>query len=345
MGTIVRVYAVGMALALSACGGDKRAAPPAPATSPDAARAKVDEYPDKDEYVPAEFKQGADRWRDTGIYVDGKFFGLLSWAELPLTLKPVWLKVKASAPKRYGTSDTGWRWAKERRYRFRDLVVSLGLEPTKVKEIHVYGPRFSESIVVTGKELASPAADEFYFRFGGTNRGKALPSAPEGLGRGGTPDKISSVMIYVEKAPPEYDRDVGFTLDGEVQTGVPYFGTPLRGGVRVYKDDRLVTYIKRQDLPADQANTTSGEPRWQLFSYLTAHGVDVADVVEAWVVRDEKWAEHIEAADLASMWFSAGAQAKGHIELGDQKWKTQALILRSHKVAAADVPALDPEEL
>ncbi|MBK9029928.1 MAG: hypothetical protein IPL61_01065 [Myxococcales bacterium] len=346
---VLDVACVGLlALLLAAC-ASKKATPSPVATGSDggidAFIITVPEDEDKDKYVPAEFKAGADRWRDTGIYVDGKFSGLLAFAELPVALKPTWIQVKVSAPKRYGTSDTGWKWGKERRYRFRDLVASMGLDPAKIKEIHVYGPRFSESVIVTGAQLASPAADEFYFRFGGIVSSKAIPVVPAALGDQRTPDKISGVMIYVDKAPPKLERNVGLVLDGEVQEGVPYFGTPLRGGVRVYKDDRLVAYIKRQDLPADLANTTSGEPRWPLAGYLSSRGVSLDGVVEAWVVRDEKWQERFDRTQLEGLWFAAGNQAKGHIELGDQKVKANALILRSTPVAPADVPGPEPEEL
>jgi hypothetical protein len=269
----------------------------------------------------------------------------LAWAELPLALKPTWVKVKASAPKRYGTSDTGWRWAKERRYRFRELVEAYGVDLAKVKEIHVYGPKFSETIVVTGEELRSKKADDFFFRFGGQVSGKAIPSVPDHFGNGRSPDKVASVMIYVEKKPPTLERNVGLVLDGELQEGVPYFGTPLRGGVRVYLDDRLVAYIKRQDLPATPQKGADGEPQWKLFDYLRSRGVNVDTVVEGWVVRQEKWQEKLSRSDLDTIYFEAGAQAKGHIMLGEKKMKAQSLILRSHPVAMGDVPAPDPEEL
>lgn len=318
---------------------------PAPASGSAEPVAKTSDDYDKDEYVPAEFKSGADRWRDTGVYVDGKFVGLLAWAELPLAAKPVWAQVKASAPKRYGTSDTGWRWAKERRYRFRDLIDAYGYDLAKVKEIHVYGPKFSQTIIATGDDLRSKAGADFMFHFGGSVSGKAIPDVPDGFGNGKTPDKISSVMIYVEKKPPVLERNVGLVLDGELQEGVPYFGTPLRGGVRVYLDDRLVAYVKRQDLPEPQQTSASGEPQWKLFDYLRSRGVNVDSVVEGWVVRQEKWQEKLTRSELDTMWFQASPQAKGHLELGEKKLKAQSLILRSHPVALGEVPAPDPEEL
>jgi len=306
--------------------------------------AQAPEY-DKDEYVPAEFKTGADRWRDTGVYVDGVFQGLLAFAELPLALEPVWLEVKASAPKRAGTSDTGWRLVKERRYRFTAYLTALGLDLKSVRALHVYGPKFSESIVVTGAELRSNAAAGFMFRFGALVSGKGIPVVPDGFGNGKSPDKISAVMIYVTKPPPELVRNVGLVLDGQVTTGVPYYGTPHRGGVRVYLDDKLVAYIKRQELRMDQATQVpDGDPRWGLFATLRGQGVDVDRVVEGWVVRDEQWHERLTRAELEPMWFSAGMQAKGHLELGDAHVKVQALILRSAPLDPARVPRKDPAE-
>jgi hypothetical protein len=343
-----------LAAAASACGnrdshGATTKKEPAAATGAAAASATPpapipDEIVDKDEYVPAEFKSGADRWRDTGVYVDGKFVGLLAWAELPLALPIHWEQVKASAPKRYGTSDTGWRWAKERRYLFTDYLRALGLDLATIKEVHVYGPKFSETIVVTGKDLRSKKAEGFQFRFGGMVTGKAIPVVPDDFGNGRSPDKISSVMIYVEKKPPVLERNVGLVLDGEVQEGVPYFGTPLRGGVRVYLDDRLVAYIKRQDLPATGKNA-AGEPEWPLFGYLRSRGVNLDTVAEGWLVRQEKWQEKLTRAELETIGFTAGAQAKGHLELGPTKMKAQSIILRSQPVSAAQVPSPDPEEL
>ncbi|MEZ4368491.1 MAG: hypothetical protein R2939_19760 [Kofleriaceae bacterium] len=339
-------------LALAACSARTSSPPPVvgatgsgSGTGSAAAPAASDD--DDDAYVPAEFKTGADRWRDTGVYVDGVFQGLLAWAELPLALEPTWLKVQASAPKKYGSKDTGWRWAKERRYRFTDYLEAIGLDLAKVREIHVYGPKFTDTIVVTGRELRTPLAKDFMFRFSGLVSGKAIPAVPEGLGNGKSPDKISAVMVYVDKAPPTLVRNVGMMLDGQVTTGVPYFGTPHRGGVRVYLDDRLVAYLKRQELPlaSSTPGPDGGDPRWSLFEMLRAQGVATDKIVEAHVVRDERWHERLDRAALEAMWFTAGMQAKGNIELGDAKIKAQALVLRSTPLDAQRVPTLDPEEL
>jgi hypothetical protein len=310
---------------------------------PDAISIVTDE--EGEQYVPAEFKKGADRWKDTGVYVDGKFVGNLAWAELPISLKPVWHQQKASARKRAGTSDTGWKWVKERRYRFTEYLRAIGVDLKRVKEVHVYGPKFTETIVADGKFLRGKHGGELMFRFGGLTSGKALPVVPDELAAR-SPDKISSVMVYLDKKPPTLERNVGLVLDGVVQEGVPYFGTPLRGGVRVYFDDRLVAYIKRQDLPVQTADKdAAGDPYWKLLDYLATLNVPVAKVAEAYVVREQKWQEKFTREELAPMTFQATAQAKGHIELGTDRVKAQALILRSKPLAAAEIPAPAPDEI
>jgi hypothetical protein len=303
----------------------------------------VDPDDEKQPYIPAEHKAGADRWREVGIYVDGKPLGILAWAELPLALQPVWLKTKASAPKRAGTDEPGWRWAKERRYRFTDLFRALGLDLKRIKEVHVYGPRFSESIVVDGKTLRSKAAEGFMFRFGGGVSGKPIPVVPDNFGNGKSPDKISNVSVYITKKPPVLEWNVGFVLDGEIQKGVPYYGDPMRGGVRVYFDDRLGAYIKRQDLPTTGATKSAdGELNWKLFDVLAAQGVPVDKIVEGWVIRNEKRHERLTRDELATMTFSAGSQAHGRILLGDKKLEAQGLALHSKPVDPATIPQPDP---
>src|SRR5258708_4420973 len=136
------------ATSLSACKGSKASAPPPESGSASSKKVVVDNQPeagvpmvettrekmiqaqeqldpdgagsgsDSSEYVPAEFKQGMSRWKDTGVYVDGKPVGFLTFGELPIACKPTWLKDKVSAEKRPGTDDPGWRWAKQRVYKF-----------------------------------------------------------------------------------------------------------------------------------------------------------------------------------------------------------------------------------
>ncbi len=304
--------------------------------------------PEGEEWVPAENKQGAGRWKDTGVYLDGKPVGFLNFGELPITLRPTWVKDKVSANKRPGTQDPGWRWAQQRFYRFDQYLAALGIEPATVKEIHVYGPKLSQTNISTGKDLTSPAAAGFMFRFGSNVAGKPIPQVPYKFGNGKTPDKISGVMIYVEKTPPTLTRD-GLELAGEPQTGIPYFGDPLRGGVRVYLDDKLAMIIKRQDLnPAGAKTAPDGELRWNLYTELAAKGVDTAKIVELWALRNELREEKLAGGDLVNLTFEADAQAKGGVRIvspDGTKTKANVIALHTRPIAPAEIPVVVPDDL
>ena len=360
--TLVRLLAVS-ALALVACrdatGKQPEAKPKegsatGSATGSGAPVAKLDDkkkdatkgdQQDSD-WVPAEHKQGAARWKDTGVYLDGKPIGFLTFGELPLSLKPTWIKDKVSQEKSVDCPECpAWKWAEQRFYKFTDYLKAMGIDTRKIKEIHVYGPRLSQSVVATGKDLQTKLAEKFMFRFGIDVGGKALPWVPEGFGNGKTPDKIAGVMIYIERKPPTVTRE-GIELDGQPMTGVPYYGDPIRGGVRVYVDDKLATIIKRQELDAKQAaQTPTGDLQWSLGQFLKSKGIDGSKLVEGWVIRDDKRAEKIPWAELEKMSFSASSQAKGGVSLGDKKVRANAIALHTRAVKDDELPVIKPEEV
>ena len=299
-----------------------------------------------DDYTPAEFKTGNSRWKDAVIYLDGKPIDFLTFGELPITLKPTWIKDKVSAEKRPGTNDLPWRWAQQRFYKFTDLLKALGVDVRKVKEMHVYASKFGESIIATAKDLQSPAAEKFMFRFGGDILGKPIPAVPPHFANGGHPDKTTSVMIYVDKTPPKFDPvEDKFVLDGQPIMGVPYYGEPLRGGVRIYLDDRLATIVKRQELDVKTAKKQpDGDLLWSFADFLKTKGVDTSKVVEGWVIRDERRAEKLSRPELLAVWFSASSQAHGGLFLGDKKIKANAIALHTRAIQADELPVVLPEE-
>ncbi len=308
--------------------------------------AKATAAADKGEdWVPAEFKSGMSRWKDTGVYVDGKPVAFLTWGELPISLKPTWVKDKVSADTRPGMHDPGWRWAKQRFYKWVDYLNAIGVPPGSVREIHIYGPKFSQTIIATGKDLTAPLAQGFMFRFGGNVFGKAIPQVPSGFGNGKTPDKINSVMIYVKKKPPKMVDNVGLELDGVLQTGVPYYGEPIRGGVRIYLDDKLAGIIKRQELDAKKATKDAeGNLEWKLADVLTAQGVNTNKVVEMWVIRDDKRTERFPAADIPSITFAASSQAKGGVMLTNKKVRANVIALHTRALKSEEIPVATADD-
>ena len=299
------------------------------------------------EWVPAEFKSGMSRWKDVGVYVDGKPIAFMSWGELPISLKPYWVKDQVSADKPPGSGPEfpGWKWSQQRFYLFTDYLKALGVPIAKIKELHLYGPKFSESLIATGKDLLSKKAHEFRFRFGGNTYGKAIPRIQNDFGNGRSPDKIAGVMIYIDKKPPTLVKNDGFYLDGVYQEGIPYYGEPIRGGIRVYADDRLVAIIKRQDLDVSKATKfPDGELHWKLADVLAAQGAKLDKQLELYAIRDELRKDPpLTPEQFANITFSAGAQAKGGILLDmpdGKKLRANALAFHSRKLAPEEIPVV-----
>jgi len=120
---------------------------------------------------------------------------------------------------------------------------------------------------------------------------------------------------------------------------VPYYGEPIRGGIRVYLDNRLAAIIKRQELdPKKSTKAANGEPQWNFGEFLSSQGVDTSKVVEMWVVRDEKREEKFPTAEMISMNFQASAQAKGGVLLTDKLIRANAIALHTKPVAPEQLP-------
>jgi hypothetical protein len=345
-------------LALVACRSDKHPPAPTPAHAPastattvppDASVAVGSGSATDDSYVPAEFKAGMSRFKDVAVYLDGKPIGFLSWGELPITLKPTWVKHKVNIEKKIDCKDCPiFGWDEQRYYRFTDYLRAIGIDPKTVRQIHVQGPKTTNTIVATGRDLSQPKANDFMFFFGLHIRGKPIPHVPLAFGNGLDPDKITAVMIYINKTPPTFDSG-GYILDGRPIDGVPYFGEPLRGGVRVYLDDKLATIIKRQDLDAKQAITGGdGELSWSLWGFLKSRGVETSKIVEGWVIRDDMRQEKFPAAMLSTMTFEApsksGKSQSGAVLLGDQKVVANVIALHTRAIKPDELPVIRPHE-
>jgi hypothetical protein len=326
-------------------------APAAEATPPAFTATPVKGAPmgeeDGDDEKPNMGKQGtgAKKWRDTGVYVDGKPRGMLNFGEMPIGVQPTWVEEKTSIEIEPGHKGPTYTITKHRHYSFYNYLKAIGVDPIKVKEMHVYGPKFSETIVVTGAQIKKHAKD-FLFRFGSEVGGKAIPVVPMGL-KVRTPDKISSVMVYIEKKPPVLEYNVGLVLDGKVITNVPYYGDPMRGGVRVYQDDQLVFNIKRPLLRETEpaGKNADGTPYYSLLKVLEAHGVDGSKIAEAWVIRHERREEKLSRDELAKLTFVMGKKEKSEILIGDKQVLAQVIAVHEKPVPPEKLPKVLPEEI
>jgi hypothetical protein len=199
-------------------------------------------------------------------------------------------------------------------------------------------------IAASGKELRARGS-EFMFRFAVGTGGKAIPVVPPNFGNRVKPDKIAAVMVYIDKKPPEVVPDEGLVLDGTPVDGIPYFGEPVRGGIRVYQDDRLAMVIKRPMLRETPAlPSKDGTKRWSLWQLFGAHGVDTTKIAEGWMIADERRKQKLSRAELEHLTFEIGEKEKNEILVGDGKLRVNAIALHGHALAASELPQLRPEE-
>lgn len=295
-------------------------------------------------WIPGEYKTGMARFKDPGVYADGVLVGMLKFGELPVPMPVTWWEEEASVSFSGGYKGPKTKTVKQRRYRFTDYFKAIGLDVEKIKEVHIYGGgRRLASAVISGEDLRKH--NDLMFRFGGDVWGKPIPSCPSGVTEGRCPDNLTTVTVYMKRKPPVREGRY-FVMNGEVVEGIPYYGDPLRGGVRVYLDGRLVTTIKRHKLTDESLAVTSpdGTLHWKLFEFLKANGVNPDPVQEAWIIHQDRRVNRISREELTSTTFIAKQQRSGEILLGDDEAPTNALALHTKRVDKKDLPVVLPNE-
>jgi hypothetical protein len=269
------------------------------------------------------------KWRDSAVYVDGVPIAVMWYGELPARLKPVWkdeLMTLDSGPGHTGPTE---KKIKIRRYNIVDYLEALNIDLRKVKEAHIYAPSGYPGIL-SGKELLR-VRKGLQFAFGRETTGKPLIYFPADIQINTTFDHIGAICLYIDKQPPTLTEDGSVLLDGKSQAGIiPYYGEPLRGGIRIYKDDRLAYTIKRKKLQEAMSLSfkgENGELRWNLFQFLGAQKVDTADITAAETVERDLRGARLDRQQLEGAWFTAHPSASGQILLGSERTPVEALML------------------
>lgn len=279
------------------------------------------------DWVPGEHRSAKGKYRDPGVYVDGVPVGFLQHGDLPPSLAPV--LVDGTMLLEFGPGDTGPRRqpVQYTRYRLADYLEKVGVDLGRVREVHVHGgPRVAGRI--TGPDLRR-ARDRILFSFGRRTGGKALLHVPPDVKIGTSFDHIAAVAVYVDRPPPRVLPSAEVELAGRIVTDIPYFGEPLRGGIRVYKDDRLVTVIKRRLLAGEDrlASWQGGHLRWQLAAVLGELGVALDDVAFAELIHDERRGRRIPGRELRAAWFVADPARRGEVTLGERAEPMEGIAL------------------
>lgn len=285
--------------ALVACGEAKAPDVVAKATSP----------------VPAH-GAGRDRWRGGIVYLDGAPVGALRYAELPDTLVPVWETHRKRLPFKQGETPR-YEETRVARYRVTDYLRAIGISLEDITEVQLLGGRDS-AIIVTRDDLLRHA-DDVMFKFAGGNFGKAIPIVRD-VPVATSFDGLMAMTVYMKKKPPRLTADETLELDGVPQRGIPYYGQPLREGIRIYVDGRMVAVLKRNLIAGSSVPST----RWQLGDILAQQGVTTQGIEHVELIHDETRSAKLDFADVD---FAFNSGASGEIAVGSKNLPANALAL------------------
>jgi hypothetical protein len=252
---------------------------------------------------------------------------MLYHGELPTTLKPVLIEAVESLDFGPGQGGKRGRKGKEVRFRVVDYLTAVGVDLKVVKEVHLHGGG-DFAVILSPKELRR-IGDRLYFGYGNVTSGKPLLYTPADLKAATTFDQLRGVAVYIKKKPPKQEADGGLVLDGKPIQGIPYFGEPLRGGVRVYKDDRFAFLIKRKNLAGGPrvVEEHEGQQRFRMLPYFETQGVVISDVADAELIYDDVRMKRLEGDALKGAFFTADPQASGQVLLGADRAPVEAVAL------------------
>jgi|JI10StandDraft_1071094.scaffolds.fasta_scaffold454349_1 hypothetical protein len=317
-------------LAVVGCG--KRASRP-PAPDPiDAApiEVAVDAGVDAEEHgarwredEEGERMPGFQIFKEAWVYVDGEPVGVLREVELP-EIPVAWTNATEFLDFSPGDPGPHERTYQRKRWRITDYLQAVGVDLRKIKLLVVHGGR---GVVAIPGPMLRKYGPDIRFDLTGNAWNKLRLFLPQDMPRNTSYDRYTAVSVFVNKPAPTVTDDDQLTLDGQYVGGIPYHGSPQRGGIRIYLDRKLALVIKRNALGDTGRVSAAGErERWNLGKLLAARGVDVHDVVAADVIYEED-RTRAPAVDLATFEFGTVEKVSGEIELLPTGGKAQEIIL------------------
>ena len=235
---------------------------------------------------------------EAAVYVDGKAVAAIHSLELPTQLK-------------LHDSTVGTP-----RYYMGEYLTALGVDVAKLKAVHFYGG--SRVVVVDGDEFRRiQNGIQFSFSRGDGGGKPRLMFAVAKPKVNTTVDMLTAAAVYVDKAPPHLveHNQVAFD-DGQPIVGIPYAGSELSKGTRIYVDGKLTATVKRKELPNGLLVDNDAEhPRFSLTGYLKSIGVDASKAKSVDFLGNDEVILRLDgkttsAGDLA---FSLPRHNQGHI--------------------------------
>lgn len=256
---------------------------------------------------------GFSAFKEAWVYVDGQPVGVLREIELP-PMPEVWIEQVELLDFKRGDPGPHERTYEVRRWRLADYLKAVGFPPEKIKGVYLHGGR--GVVALTGDQFRKLAKGLLFDLTGNTGTKLRLFLPDEATKFIKTSfDRYAAISVVVDK--PVLDTNDHNTLidaDGNEVYGIPYYGQPLRGGVRVYLDGRLAFVIKRNAL-GDEGRVAPGKNEWNLGTLLAARGIDLGELGAVDVVDVQENAKRLEGVDLSTLTFSTETQAQGAVML------------------------------
>jgi hypothetical protein len=288
------------------------AADPAPGGAPGAPGALSETHGDKwQDHDDPKTVGGFAMFKEAWVYVDGVPVGVLREIELP-PIPEVWIEQVELLDFNPGDPGPHERKYEVRRWALGDYLAGVGVDLRKIKAVYLHGGRGTVHI----------PGDWFYklrkkilFDLTGNTMGKLRVFLPHEL----TPvrktafDRYAAISVIVDKPVLETNDDNKVIQDGVEVEGIPYYGQPLRGGIRLYVDGRLAVLIKRNSL-GDEGRVAPGKDEWSVTGLLRARGIDPTRLVALDVVDAEERVRRLDTP-IEAVTFTTETQAQGAVQL------------------------------
>jgi hypothetical protein len=275
-------------------------------------------------------------FKETWVYVDGVPRGAMLFAELPVELPIAWKDDLESLDFKPGDPPPHEKKIQVLRWRLIDYLRLIGVDVAKIKVVYLHGTGY---VAIPGDRFRK-FADGITFDLTGNDLSKTRFYWPPSMPVNTSYDRYAAVSVFIAKPPLELDRHNNPFIDGVEVTGVPYHGTPERGGFRVYVDYKLAMVVKRNELGA--VGRVNNE-RWDLMKLLASRGVKVEPVAGDLVLsRDmhQQQRERLDQAYVTNLEIGVNAQASGTMLVGKDDRAATALHLytRGHVPPVLPLP-------
>jgi len=279
-------------------------------------------------------------FKESWVYVDGVPKGVLLYPEVPVGLPVAWKDDLEGLD--FGPGHKGPKEKKIQilRYRLADYLQAIGVDLKKIKYVYLHG----KGVIAIPGDQFRKFGYGITFDWVGNNLEKTRFFWPTTMKTNTAYDRYVAVSVFIEKPPLVLDRHNNPFIGGQEVFGIPYYGSPLRGGFRVYVDNKLATIIKRNELATvgrTNLDKPKDPPEWDLIKLLGSQGVKVepvgGDLVIAKDLVNQK-RTRLDEAYVKNLRFRQESESSGGLLFGKDSLSGTAL----HLYTKGHVPAVEP---